>query len=64
MYPERDEPRDDDARRVAQVRRHAREHLAADDAVNNNIALHAEHVEHARDDRAVVPALRQYHQKI
>ena len=56
-YNERDERNDDDTERGVEVRRHFRERLAADDRVYDEVALHREHVQHARDDRAVVPVL-------
>ena len=54
-HPEGDETRDDDARGGVEMWRHRRERLAADDAVDNDVALHGEDVEDAGDDRAVVP---------
>lgn len=41
------------------MRRHTREGLAADDAVQYEITLHREDIQRARDDRAVVPGAQQ-----
>ena len=53
-HPERNQPCYDDARGVVQLRRHARECLAPDDTVHDAVALHGEHIEHARDDGTVI----------
>ena len=53
-YHERDDPDDDDPEGVVEVVRDTGEGLPADDAVEDQEALHGEYREGAGDDRAVV----------